>query len=220
LKDVEDALQRLDNLTQEEARMAAAEALTITRSIDDKVNDVDERLEGVDEGVQSIGIKVNGIEDQMQIVGGKVEGVDGRVKIVGHKVSLVIQGESSIHCPPDRTSAFYSLRCSGEWSSDSTGVQSSQRPKLFVNSPHFIITDHESLTFLSGNESRKGLRKWIAPPDPSVNYNAASGAHHEGTAAWCTEGDTLADWKTSGSLLWIHGKRTYLVFVPVLSITN
>ncbi|KAH9012835.1 hypothetical protein EDB83DRAFT_323115 [Lactarius deliciosus] len=35
-KDVEDALQRLDALTQEEARMAAAEALTITRSIDDK----------------------------------------------------------------------------------------------------------------------------------------------------------------------------------------
>ncbi|KAI9435893.1 hypothetical protein BJY52DRAFT_1218030 [Lactarius psammicola] len=35
-KDVEDALQRLDQLTQEEARMAAAEVLTITRGIDDK----------------------------------------------------------------------------------------------------------------------------------------------------------------------------------------
>ena len=93
LKDVEDALQRLDKLTQEEARMAAAEALTITRGIDDKVNDVDERLEGVDEGVQSIGIKVEGIEDQLQIVDGKVEGVDSRVKIVDHRVSSVIQGE-------------------------------------------------------------------------------------------------------------------------------
>ncbi|KAH8976461.1 hypothetical protein EDB92DRAFT_1761220, partial [Lactarius akahatsu] len=56
------------------------------------------------------------------------------------------------------------------------------------------------------NELRKDLRKWIAPPDPSVNYNTASDAHHEGTAAWCTKGNTLADWKTSGSLLWIHGK--------------
>jgi archaellum component FlaC len=86
LKDVEDALQRLDKLTQEEARMAAAEVLTVTRGIDDKVNDVDERLEGVDEGVQGIGIKVDGIEDQMQIV-------DGRVKIVDQKVSSVSQGE-------------------------------------------------------------------------------------------------------------------------------
>ncbi|KAN0129873.1 hypothetical protein V8E53_012345, partial [Lactarius tabidus] len=129
-KDVEDALQRLDKLTQEEARMAAAEALTITRGIDDKVNVVDERLEGVDERVQSVDVKVEGIQDQVQI------GVDS------------IQDQVQI----------------GD------------------------------------------LRKWIAPPDPSINYNVASGAHHEGTAAWCTRGNTLADWKTSGSLLWIHGK--------------
>ena len=43
MKDVEDALQRLDKLTQEEALMAVAEGLTITREIGDK-------MEGVDEG--------------------------------------------------------------------------------------------------------------------------------------------------------------------------
>ena len=116
LKKVEDALQRLDKLTQEEARMAAAEALTITRGIDDKVNDVDERLEGVDEGVQSIGIKVKGIEDQLQIVDGKVEGVDDklegvddRVKIVDHKVSSVIQGELYFHLRPSSPSSACTL---------------------------------------------------------------------------------------------------------------
>ncbi|KAH9015495.1 hypothetical protein EDB85DRAFT_2280301, partial [Lactarius pseudohatsudake] len=41
---------------------------------------------------------------------------------------------------------------------------------------------------LTRNELRKDLRKWIAPPDPSVNYNTASDVHHEGTAAWCTKG--------------------------------
>ena len=35
MKDVEDALQRLEKLTQEEALMAAAEGLTITRDIDE-----------------------------------------------------------------------------------------------------------------------------------------------------------------------------------------
>jgi hypothetical protein len=79
-KDVEDALQRLDKLTQEEARMAAAEALTITRGIDDNVKDIYER-------VQSVDMKVEGIDD-------KVHGVD-------HKVGSVIQGELYFHfwCP-------------------------------------------------------------------------------------------------------------------------
>jgi hypothetical protein len=43
-KDVEDALQRLDKLTQEEARMAATESLTITRGIDDRVRAVDHNV--------------------------------------------------------------------------------------------------------------------------------------------------------------------------------
>ncbi|KAH9031828.1 hypothetical protein EDB84DRAFT_1676693, partial [Lactarius hengduanensis] len=38
--DVKDALQRLDRLTQEEARMAAVEALMIARGIDNKVDGV------------------------------------------------------------------------------------------------------------------------------------------------------------------------------------
>ncbi|KAH9044885.1 hypothetical protein EDB84DRAFT_805988 [Lactarius hengduanensis] len=160
-RDVEDALQRLDALTQEEARMAAAEALTITRGIDDKVKDMHEKVEGVDERVRAVDIKVDGIDDKVRTVDSKVQGVD-------HKVGSVIQG----------------VKETGE------AIQK------VVNQ----VTD------LSRNELRKDLRKWIAPPDPSVNYNTASGAHHEGTAAWCTEGITLTDWKSSGSLLWIHGK--------------
>jgi hypothetical protein len=53
-KDVEEALQRLDKLTQEEARMAATESLTITRGIDDKVQIVDSKVQGVDHKVSSV----------------------------------------------------------------------------------------------------------------------------------------------------------------------
>ena len=35
--DIEDALKRLDTLTMEEARMAIAETLNVTHSLDDKV---------------------------------------------------------------------------------------------------------------------------------------------------------------------------------------
>ena len=57
-EDIEDALQRLDQLTQEEARMATAEALVITRSIDEKVQGVDIKVEAVDRIVRSVGDNV------------------------------------------------------------------------------------------------------------------------------------------------------------------
>ncbi|KAH9037497.1 hypothetical protein EDB85DRAFT_2273396, partial [Lactarius pseudohatsudake] len=138
--DVEDALQRLDRLTQEEARMAAVEALSIARGIDDKVD-------GINEGVRSVNAKVEGIDN-------KVGSVTQGVKKNGVAIHQVVNQVSD----------------------------------------------------LKRNELRGNLRKWIAPPNPSVNYNTASDVHHEGTAAWCTKGNTLANWKTSGSLLWIHGK--------------
>jgi hypothetical protein len=63
------------------------------------------------------------------------------------------------------------------------------------------------------------LRQWSDPPDRCSNFYAASDAHREGTAAWCIEGETFADWMVSGSLLWIHGKRKYTI-TAVLIVTN
>jgi hypothetical protein len=38
--DIEDALKRLDNLTQDEARMAIVENLKVTREVENKVKEV------------------------------------------------------------------------------------------------------------------------------------------------------------------------------------
>jgi hypothetical protein len=46
-KDIEDALKRLDTLTQEEARMAAAQILHLTHIVDNKVTDVGSKLKEV-----------------------------------------------------------------------------------------------------------------------------------------------------------------------------
>ena len=43
-KDIEDALKRLDKLTQDEARMAAAENLRLTHVVDNKVTDLQASL--------------------------------------------------------------------------------------------------------------------------------------------------------------------------------
>ena len=67
------------------------------------------------------------------------------------------------------------------------------------------------LSALAGNEARHELQKWISSPDSSANYDAACDAHHEGTVAWCTQGNTFTRWAESGSLLWVHGKRTYIL---------
>ncbi len=99
-KDIEDTLQRLDKLTQQEARMAAAEALVITRGISDKVNDMDEKMEGVDSKVQGIDEKVQGVDNKVQGVDNKVKDVDDKVNTIDHKLDTVkgavVQGESCL----------------------------------------------------------------------------------------------------------------------------
>ena len=69
-RDIEDSLDRLDRLTQEEARMAAAELLKMTQSVDDKVM-------GVDGRVKDIGGK---IRCDVQDVGNMVQSVERRVR--------------------------------------------------------------------------------------------------------------------------------------------
>ena len=59
----------------------------------------------------------------------------------------------------------------------------------------------------AGNESRKSLREWVIPPDPSTNHNIACDLHHGGTAQWFLERSMFGEWKLTGSLLWVYGKR-------------
>ena len=99
-KDVEDALQRLDQLTQEEVRMATAEALTISRDIDDKVKAVDDKItdvgdkvKEVDEKVECIDERVQGVDIKIAEIDNQVQSIDSKVQSVDHKVGSVIQGE-------------------------------------------------------------------------------------------------------------------------------
>jgi len=51
---IEDALKRLDKLTQEEARMASAQNLKITHTIDNRVVAVDDRVTTVDNKITQV----------------------------------------------------------------------------------------------------------------------------------------------------------------------
>ncbi|KAH9009371.1 hypothetical protein EDB83DRAFT_463377 [Lactarius deliciosus] len=56
------------------------------------------------------------------------------------------------------------------------------------------------------NRIKRFLRTWLSPADPSTNHNIARSAQHEGTAVWFFQGRIFIEWKSTGSLLWIHGK--------------
>ena len=66
--DVEDALKRLDRLTQEEAQMAAAQLLKVTNTIDNRVGEMADNMLGVDSRMAGIGDQVQGVDDKVTAV--------------------------------------------------------------------------------------------------------------------------------------------------------
>lgn len=66
--DLEDALKRLDRLTQEEARMAAAEVLRATHIIDERVRGVSKQVLVVEDRMASVDDKVAEVIDGAQII--------------------------------------------------------------------------------------------------------------------------------------------------------
>ena len=83
---MEEALKRLDRLTLDEARMAAAQTLKLAHSIDSQVKVVDDKVTGVD-------IKLNGVDD-------KVTGVEIKMKDVDDKMDTILDGMLSALCTP------------------------------------------------------------------------------------------------------------------------
>ena len=66
---------------------------------------------------------------------------------------------------------------------------------------------------MPGDQVQHDVRNWLSPPDPWKNHNAARDIHHSGTAEWFIRGKTYTEWILSDStpILWIYGKRQYLI---------
>ena len=74
-------------------------------------------------------------------------------------------------------------------------------------SSNLISADYRILRIIPGNQLRESIHRWLSPPDPSTNHNIACGTHHKKTASWFFQGSIFREWKSTGSLLWVHGKR-------------
>jgi hypothetical protein len=80
--DIEDALKRLDMLTNEEARMATALVLKATCNLDDRVRGVSDRVAAVD-------YRVAAVDDRVAAVDEKVTSIDERMKLVDTEAAKV-----------------------------------------------------------------------------------------------------------------------------------
>ena len=102
--DIEESLRRLDNLTQEEAKMAAAQQLTIAHTIERKVTGIDERVKEVGGDVQGVSKKVQDVDDKVQGVDNKVQGIDEEVKGVVDRVQAV---DDKVQCIDDEVQGIH-----------------------------------------------------------------------------------------------------------------
>ena len=89
--DIEDALLRLEVVTLEEARMAAAESLKAIHGVGTNVQDtlkaMEDRMRGMEGILQGVGDRLQGVDDRWKNIGDDV--------IIGERtvtVSLVITG--------------------------------------------------------------------------------------------------------------------------------
>jgi len=104
--EVEDALKKLDKLTQEEARMVAAQNLKATHTVDERVKGVmntveaidnkmvrvDDLVVGVNDRVVDVDNRVAAVDDQVANVNERVVAVDDRVRVVDNNIMRVIAG--------------------------------------------------------------------------------------------------------------------------------
>jgi hypothetical protein len=96
---IEDALKRLDKLTNEEVRMVTAQVLEATHTVDDRVGRVGDKVLDVNNRVVGVDDRVAGIDDRVARIDDRVASVDDKVKAVDDKVAVVIDGaQPSLIC--------------------------------------------------------------------------------------------------------------------------
>src|SRR5258707_13513698 len=83
--EIEDALKRLDKLTQEEARMAAAENLKVAHTVDERVKGVVDTVEAIDNKVASGDGRGAAVNDQVVAVGDQGGGGNEKEGTIGDR---------------------------------------------------------------------------------------------------------------------------------------
>ncbi|KAI0249056.1 hypothetical protein BJV78DRAFT_1284306 [Lactifluus subvellereus] len=196
---VQDALQRLDELTKEEFGMTAARNLQVTHDTNVIVKTIEDLTHGVDGTVNAIKDLTNDVysdvkatklltqdmNDDVKATRDLTQGVDGRVK-------AIMEVTQDAHW--DMKAGMVLIQDAAHDAANS--AKASEEVTRNVKN----ATDELKLS-----QSREAFRTWLAPPNPSINHNIACDIQHNGSATWFVQGSTSEEWKRNGSLLWIRG---------------
>jgi len=194
---------------------------TVT-SVNDRVAGVDNRVAGVDERVAGVDGRVAGVNDRVADVDNRVKGVDDkvvtvdqRVKAVDDKVAAVVDGKQNVlsQLPTMYLPMMYLDAKEGRVITKQTANVVDQVKCLSLAG--LIRVSCGSSRDLSDNQLRESIHKWLSPSDPSTNHNIACATHHKRKASWFFQGSIFREWMSTGTLLWIHGKRA-----PFTSLTQ
>ena len=184
-KDVEAVLHRVDRLTQEEARITAAQTLGVVYGL-----------------IQNMRVVMNGEKNTrglstrcvLRVLLSRRQGIYrpcyGRAQYV---FPATINRK-----PSDRA-----LEIMQELASD---LNKSKRQSFF----NVATADRNHRDCLAGDSLQLDIFKWLLPPDPWTNHHVARKSRHPESAAWFIQGDMFSEWKASeepSSCLWIYGKR-------------
>jgi hypothetical protein len=162
--------------------MATAQILKVTHTVDDRVRRVDDRVAGMNDRVRAIDDKVAGVVAGEQTIFTQcLNKLLTLIHLDGKEVKFAVQ----------------------------QAVDSIDQVKG-SSSLNLIIADCPSLRVLPGTQLRESIYRWLSPPDPSTNHNIACDTYHKRAATWFFQGSTYKEWVSTGSLLWIHGKRASL----------
>jgi hypothetical protein len=157
--------------------------------------------EGLSVGAQTLGV-VHGLAENMKMVIGAILPCF-LMNICLNSYSIRWKG--AIGCRPTEF-GYVSSRATGITVVDLTSTSIKQDETFGVFS---TLKGCQYRLCLVGDQLQRDVRYWLSPPDPSTNHNFVSEARHSGTAAWFLESKAMAEWKATGSFLWIHGKRMF-----------
>ena len=182
------------------------------QNVRDKVDDVGYKVHVVGDRLHDVGEKVVDVGDKVEDLGEKVEDLGDNVHRVDEKVQVVIDRARGLSPHSLIPSEIYTFRRKaskrrgkGNQIACTTSGKQRRRSQVFVIPKRYCY----SRLNLTGNQLKQLLRAWLDPSDPSTNHNIAQKVQQKGTAVWLFNGSILIEWKSStGSLLWIHGKRT------------
>jgi len=147
--------------------------------------------------------RVKGVEKRLRGLGSNLHCIDEKVQSLDKKVQDVNRGVQDIG--------------NGVRDVDSKVVRGNRLSSL---RPILVVLEYSDVQILTGNQRRDTHLRWLSPPNPSTNHNIAYDIHHHGTAQWFFASNTYNEWKSTGSFLWIRGKRTSLLATTIDFLTN